>query len=166
MNTFPQQPEPPAVEDAEREAVRRSVAAHFPAVAAFLAEEQSTEVVLRPASVNGHRIYVECPTWCVADHVADNWGAVEDITHVSELVKLSVPGYEATCDPVATAHLYADPFTSNERERESAVMVNCDPAESMFRLRSPEACEQFAERLEGFAAAVREQGRILFGGAA
>ncbi|WP_432190179.1 DUF6907 domain-containing protein [Streptomyces sp. Tue6028] len=100
-------------------------------------------------------MYVECPTWCSTDHVAENVRLLEDLSHSGEAADLAIPGgpgYRL----LAHARLGLDPFTEDVSERQPYVLV--DNQSEPFVLRPVEA-EVFADRLEVFAARVRALAR-------
>lgn len=110
---------------------------------------------LRPALVNGRRIHVECPAFCVTDHVADAVRHLEDLEHagaMSDLVIPGGPGYRL----LAHARLGSDPF-GGDSSRGPYVVV--DEGSEPF-LMSPAEAAVFADRLEVFAQRVRALGRV------
>lgn len=116
-------------ETPEQAAVRRSVAAQFPAVAAFLAEgdaQPDADLMRADApQVNGPRVHtiplhnapgatltVTCPEWCVSEHreEAEHGAYACDFSHMGAQVELS-PGGEV----LLSASLAQSPFGSGDR---------------------------------------------------
>jgi hypothetical protein len=111
--------------------------------------------VVRPALVNGQQVFVECPSWCVSDHVADSVRHLEDLEHegrVTDLVVPGGPGYGL----LAHARLGSDPFG---RDAGRGAYVVVDDQSDPFQL-SPEEASVFADRLEAFARQVRGLSRV------
>lgn len=109
---------------------------------------------LSPALVNGQRVTVECPNWCVTDHVAENERHLEDVAHRGAPADLVVPGGEPELQLLAFARLGAYSFGEDGRP---FVVVGND-SEAVAELTAEQA-EVFADRLERFAASVRSQAR-------
>jgi len=107
---------------------------------------------LSPALVNGQRIMIECPGWCVTDHVVENERHLEDVAHRGAPVDLMVPG--VVPELLAYVRLGAYPFDEGGRP---FVVVGND-SEAVAEL-TPGQAGVFAERLERLAAAVRDQAR-------
>lgn len=123
-------------------------------------------VRLAPALVHGHLIHIPCESWCVTDHVAENEGFLEDVSHSGAMVDLVVPGGEPSYRLLAHARLSVDPFAPREEDRAPFVVI--DDGSEGFQLSSEEA-DVFADRLEAFARRVRVLGRSVVaspGGAA
>ncbi|MFE9766840.1 DUF6907 domain-containing protein [Streptomyces sp. NPDC005808] len=114
----------------EQAAVRRSVDAQFPAVAAFLAEGDARPdadlMRVDAPQVNGPRVHtiplhnapgatltVTCPEWCVSDHreEVEHGAYAGDFSHLGAQVELA-PGGEA----ILSACLAQSPFSSGERK--------------------------------------------------
>lgn len=116
------------------------------------------EAALRlvPALVHGQRVYVECPSWCVSDHVAENERHLEDIAHAGPMADLVVPGGGPGYQLLVHARLGADLFAPRADDRATFVVID-DGAEG-FQL-TPQEADVFADRLLAFAMSVRALGR-------
>lgn len=112
-----------------------------------------------PALIDGAPLYVDCPAWCVLDHVAENEGALEDLFHAGDQAELFVP-HPGDAGPqlLVTVRLNEDPFLLRRGDRGSSVCV--DAGADPFMLSAREANE-FADDLVAFAARVRAAARIL-----
>jgi hypothetical protein len=113
---------------------------------------------LAPALVHGQLIYLQCPDWCVSDHVAENERHFEDIAHASAMTDLVVPGGDPSYRLLAHARIGSDPFGPRPEERGPFVVV--DDGSEGHHLTSAEA-EVFADRLVAFAGQVRALGRTI-----
>lgn len=105
---------------------------------------------MRPASVSGQLIYIECESWCVTDHVLDEVRHLEDLEHAGKVTDLAIPGgpgYQL----LVHARLGWDPF--GDRHDCSPYVLVEDESES-FRLSSAEAMV-LADHLEVFVQQVR-----------
>ena len=126
---------------------------HVPALAPTLDPVVDTlPSRLRPALIDGRRVHLDCPLWCVDDHVAENERHLEDVTHSGAMTDLVVPGgpgYRL----LAHARLGSDPFASTPADRGPYVVV--DDQSEPFIL-SPAEALVLADRLESFAARVRD----------
>ncbi|MFF2475079.1 DUF6907 domain-containing protein [Streptomyces sp. NPDC058066] len=109
-----------------------------------------------PASVNGRQISIECPSWCVTDHVAENERYLEDIEHSGELFDLVIPGGSSGYRLLAHARLGADLFALDPVDRRPVVVV--DDGSMEFRLTPAEAL-QHADRLIAHGEQMRELAR-------
>lgn len=104
-----------------------------------------------PALVGGRRMYVECPSWCVTDHLVEAERCLADVEHRSTLADLLVPGGEE-------ARLLAFARLGLFWEWGVPRVVVGDDSGPLWEL-SPEQAEDFATQLEEFAAVVRAQAR-------
>lgn len=105
-----------------------------------------------PALVNGQRVYIECQSWCVTDHVAENERHLEDVAHSGALADLVVPGGEPGYRLLAHARLGADLFAPTPKEQAPFVVI--DDGSEAFHL-SPGEADVFADGLVAFAEKVR-----------
>lgn len=103
-------------------------------------------------------VWIQCPTWCTEDHVAEGQVAVEDITHYSDASSVS------TCSFVKRgivhdlyASVQADPAANDPRLKAAHVVVDDGGAE-MAHL-TPEMTEKLADELIGFASELRHLAR-------
>ncbi|MFF2475114.1 DUF6907 domain-containing protein [Streptomyces sp. NPDC058066] len=100
--------------------------------------------------MNGRQIFIECPSWCVTDHVAANERHLEDIEHAGEMTDLVIPGgpgYRL----LAHARLGWNPY-GDDADRGPYVVV--DDASEPFVV-TPAEASVFADWLEAFAAQLR-----------
>jgi hypothetical protein len=107
-----------------------------------------------PALVNGRQVFIECPSWCVTDHVMEDERHLEDIEHSGEMTDLVIPGgpgYRL----LAHARLGFDPY-GDDASRGPYVVV--DAASEPFVV-SPADAAVFAGRLDAFAERVRSLAR-------
>ncbi|MCT9092889.1 hypothetical protein N4G70_29050 [Streptomyces sp. ASQP_92] len=118
---------------------------------------------LSPALIHGQPVWVQCPVWCVADHVAENEGFLEDVAHSGAMVDLVVPGGEPSYRLLVHARLGSDPFGPRPEERGPFVVI--DDGSEGHHLSAVEA-EEFAVRLVAFAEQVRARARLISGSAA
>ncbi|MFI6468750.1 DUF6907 domain-containing protein [Streptomyces sp. NPDC050516] len=112
-----------------------------------------------PALIDCAPIYVDCPSWCVMDHVAENEGALEDLYHSSDMADL----YVASPSPngpqlVLHVRLNEDPFLIRREGRGRNIVV--DTGNDPFMLDARQAAE-FADDLVALAAQVRAMSRTL-----
>ncbi|MEU6768633.1 hypothetical protein ABZ916_39750 [Streptomyces sp. NPDC046853] len=114
---------------------------------------------LVPARIARQTVYVECPAWCIVDHVAEPESAVEDITHASDtssIVTTSMVSRGVVSELYAA--IKSDPASTDPRLRAAHVVVDEGIGEDAHM--SPELAEAFADELIGFASEVRRLARI------
>lgn len=131
-----------------------------PTVATVLPAECSPEAGgprLRPALVNGLRCWVECPPFCVTDHVAENERHLDDVTHCGAAVDLLVPRQDGGMQLLASARVLASDSGTAE-ERRPMVAVDFEDVQSLYL--SPSETVAAADRLAGFEAQLRALGRV------
>ncbi|MEU1071892.1 MULTISPECIES: hypothetical protein [unclassified Streptomyces] len=124
--------------------------------AALAQPSLSPGVRLVPALVHGQRVWLECESWCVLDHVAENERHLEDVAHAGPMTDLVVPGGEPDYRLLAHACLWSDNFAPRPEDRVPVVVID-DGSEGHHL--SPGEAEEFADRLIAFAVAVRALGR-------
>ncbi|TXS40081.1 DUF6907 domain-containing protein [Streptomyces sp. OR43] len=78
---------------------------------------------LRPALVDGVQIWVECPAWCVEDHVAANQKFLVDLDHGGEMVDLLVPDMGGEVQLLGHVRLSAEPGSSRPELRRPHLLV-------------------------------------------
>ncbi|MEV1054648.1 PE-PGRS family protein [Streptomyces sp. NPDC049887] len=109
---------PAQPQSAEEAAVRRSVGAQFPKVAAFLAEESA-----QPAGrtftyplLGGGTLTATCPKWCTADHTSDAERGIHpsDLCHEGDEIALEMTTEEGTTDRILAARIMQWPFASGD----------------------------------------------------
>lgn len=102
-------------------------------------------------------VYIECPTWCVIDHVAEPEAHVEDIDHSTLSSDVTLHSFDRKgLTHVLMAMVKTDPASSDVRLRQAHVLVD-DERDVAFL--TPEMAEQFADELIGFASEVRHLAR-------
>lgn len=103
-------------------------------------------------------VYVECPTWCTEDHVAESVGDAVDISHSSGSEGLYVRSLLKT---VPTHELFAaiqsDPAASDPRLRQAHIVVE-DRGNEYAHL-TPEMTEELADKAVSFASHLRQLAR-------
>lgn len=60
---------------------------------------------LSATSVRGVPVHVECPSWCVTDHAAEDLAFLEDVHHYGPAVGVTVPVFGGGTETVLVAHL-------------------------------------------------------------
>ncbi|MFB7707939.1 DUF6907 domain-containing protein [Streptomyces sp. NPDC056105] len=104
--------------------------------------------------MNGRQIFIECPSWCVTDHVAANEWHLKDIEHAGEMTDLVIPGgpeYRL----LAHARLGLDAY-GDDAGRGPYVVI--DDGSEEYRLTPAEAL-QHADRLIAHVEQVRQLAR-------
>lgn len=136
-----------------------TVATPAPAVAAS-APAASVTPRLRPALVNGQRIWIECQSWCTEDHVAANERYLEDVCHTSGAADLMAPRQNGPAQLLLLTRLIAGNGDSAS-DRQPLVTVDVDDVNGMY-LPAAEA-DVFADSLVAFAEQVRAMARTARG---
>ncbi|MEV6547962.1 hypothetical protein AB0M57_04540 [Streptomyces sp. NPDC051597] len=114
-------------------------------------------VRLVPALIHGQRVHLECPIWCVTDHVAENERHLEDVAHAGPLTDLAVPGGDPFYRLLAHARLGLDNYAPRPEDRVPVVVID-DGSEGHHL--SPGEADEFADRLIAFAVTVRALARV------
>ncbi|MFE9855541.1 DUF6907 domain-containing protein [Streptomyces sp. NPDC005780] len=78
---------------------------------------------IRPALVNGVRIFVECEPWCIEDHVAANERHLDDLDHGGEMVDFLVPDMDGEAQLLGHVRLSAEPGSSRPELRRPHLLV-------------------------------------------
>lgn len=117
-----------------------------------------------PALVDGQTVYLECPTWCMIDHVHDSQKFLEDIWHSGTFADLEAPRRNGSPSVIAYARLGLDPFSRDEEMRRPFIFVE-DGGSSEGSYMEAEHAEQFADNLEAFAAKIRAMAAAMRGAA-
>ncbi|WP_326739115.1 DUF6907 domain-containing protein [Streptomyces sp. NBC_01022] len=78
---------------------------------------------LSPALVDGVRVWVECPAWCIEDHVAANQKFLADVDHGGEMVDLVVPDVDGEVQLLGHVRLSAEPGSSRPELRRPHLLV-------------------------------------------
>jgi hypothetical protein len=124
------------------------------------ASERATETRIVPALIDGQRVFLECPPWCVIDHVKDNQRYIVDVWHSGEFADLEAPRLKSTPSLLAYARLGIDPFSEDADMRRPFIFVeDGNTAEGSYL--NAELAEKFADNLAAFAEKVRAMGRSL-----
>ncbi|MEU3105592.1 DUF6907 domain-containing protein [Streptomyces griseoflavus] len=132
---------------------------------------QPTAATVRPSVKPGHRlvpalvgrstdpgtiVYVECPDWCVVDHVADRNVFLEDISHRGERKSLPLTPSRGDMVPVEV-YLSQWPASGDDGGQPYlAVDVDCEVSNY-----SRAAALALADQLVSFAADVRRLAQTL-----
>ncbi|MDR3081493.1 MAG: hypothetical protein LBV60_11305 [Streptomyces sp.] len=114
-----------------------------------------------PARVDGKPVWLECPEWCVLDHVAQNDRFLDDVYHSGHMVDLEAPRFNG--DPVLLAfiRLGLDPFGSQPELRLPFLVLEEGAGSGDGMYMRPEQAEEFADRLVAFAEQVRMLARTI-----
>ncbi|WP_221890340.1 DUF6907 domain-containing protein, partial [Streptomyces sp. WAC05858] len=111
----------------------------------------STSPRLVAAKVQGQRIAVPCPDWCVVDHAAEDLAFLEDLSHACEAATLPVRQFDGSVEQVLTAQLVQWPFA---REGEAYLSVDADGSGECNQYTAPAALA-FADQLVAHAERIR-----------
>lgn len=103
-------------------------------------------------------VWVECPTWCVTDHVVDVQLAVEDIIHTSKIEDFGIGTLEKPGHVFAlNAQIQSGPDDPNPQLRQATVVVDDGFGEDAFL--TPDMADDLADRMVAFAARIRQLSR-------
>ncbi|WP_405461586.1 hypothetical protein OG786_29255 [Streptomyces sp. NBC_00101] len=98
--------------------------ASAPVLSAPLPQPQpASATVVRPALVNGIRIFVECPSWCVDDHVGANQRHLADVDHSGPTVDLSLTDVDGVSQLLGWVRLCTEPGSSRPELRRPHLLV-------------------------------------------
>jgi hypothetical protein len=104
-------------------------------------------------------IWIECPDWCVEDHVGEPVGNVEDVMHRGDHSELTVESLAFAPIPHQLyAYLAADPVAADPRLRATYIAVDNADA-SLMAFLTPEMAETVADNAIKFAEEVRALAR-------
>ncbi|MET4670787.1 hypothetical protein [Streptomyces sp. PvR018] len=78
---------------------------------------------LRPALVDGVRIWVECPAFCVEDHVASSVKHLADLDHGSEMADVTLTDLDGEVQLLAHVQVSCEPGSSNPELRKPHLYV-------------------------------------------
>lgn len=106
-----------------------------------------------PALVNGQRIFVECPTWCSMDHVAENERHLEDLYHGGNFSDLKLRRSSGELELLMFARLGLDPYSPDPDRRMPFIVI--DDGSDCADL-TPVQAEEFADSLVAFASKIRD----------
>jgi hypothetical protein len=134
---------------------------------------QHENVVTFPAIKPGHRLvpakvgrtndtsviaYVECPLFCIEDHVDEPVRNIEDIVHRGDTASLLVPTFGYGAYPIQMhASVENDPVAADPQYRAAYISVQ-DAGGSGSHL-TPEMAERLADEAVKFASQLRSQAR-------
>lgn len=136
--------------------------------------EQATNVATFPAIKPGHRLvpakigrtnetsviaYVECPLFCIDDHVDEPVRNIEDIVHRGDTASVLVPTFGYGAYPIQMhATIESDPTATDLQFRAAHITVQ-DASGSSYSHLTPEMADRLADEAVKFAAQLREQAR-------
>lgn len=104
-------------------------------------------------------IFIQCPNWCVEDHVADCPNAVEDIVHTSDTVALGISSF-LNDKPVFElyASVKADVGATDPRLKGAHVVLDDGSGEDAFL--TPDMTDEAAAELITFAMRMKNAARV------
>lgn len=104
-------------------------------------------------------IWIQCPDWCVDDHVAERQIAVEDVSHHGAVDCVQVPtmGDDLYSAFELYSQLYSDPISADPRMRTATVLVTDGSRDAYL---TPSMAEELADDLIKKAAQIRQKARI------
>jgi hypothetical protein len=103
--------------------------------------------------------FIECPNWCVEDHVADYVGSLQDVMHRGENAYVAVPTFAYGAYPVQMhASVQLDPAASDPQMRAAHVLVSDSTGNNDAYL-TPEMADAVADELIGLASELRHKAR-------
>jgi hypothetical protein len=132
--------------------------------------DQTTNVTHFPAIKPGHRLVpalignqknahvapIECPMWCVENHLATPT-MFEDVTHTSASEDVGVSSFlKPDGSLLMYAMLQADPASPDERLRQAHIGIETG---DMPEYHTPDMAEAFADDLMAFASQLRNLAR-------
>lgn len=121
----------------------------------------STPPRLVPALVADKPVWIECPSWCVLDHVAENDRFLEDVYHSGEMADLEVPRFNGDPALLAFIRLGLDSFGSKPELRMPFLVLEDGAGSGDGVYMRPEQAEEFADGLVAFAERVRGMARTI-----
>lgn len=103
--------------------------------------------------------YVECPLFCIDDHVDEPVRNIEDIVHRGDTASLLVPTFGYGAYPIQMhATVESDPTAMDPQFRDAHITVQ-DAGGSSYSHLTPEMAERLADEAVKFAAQLRNQAR-------
>jgi hypothetical protein len=103
--------------------------------------------------------YVECPIFCIEDHVDEPVRNIEDIVHRGDTVSVLVPTFGYGAYPIQMhATVESDPVAADGQFRAAHITVQ-DAGGSEYSHLTPEMAERLADEAVAFAAKIREAAR-------
>lgn len=104
-------------------------------------------------------VYIECPNWCVEDHVVESVRDAEDVMHRGGNASLYVPTFGYGAYPVQMhASVECDPASNDPQFRAAHVTV-VDAGGNNYCHLTPDMSEHVADEMIGFASELRQQAR-------
>lgn len=85
--------------------------------------QQSPVPRLRPALIDGVRIWVECPAFCVEDHVASSQKHLADLDHGGEMVDVTLTDLDGEVQLLAHVQVSCEPGSANPELRKPHLYV-------------------------------------------
>jgi hypothetical protein len=135
---------------------------------------QPSNVATFPAIKPGHRLvpakvgrtndtsviaYVECPIFCIEDHVDEPVRNIEDIVHRGDTASVLVPTFGYGAYPIQLhATVESDPTAQDPQYRAAHITVQ-DAGGSAYSYLTPEMADRLADEAVKFAAKLRENAR-------
>jgi hypothetical protein len=121
---------------------------------------------LVPATIERgeHRttVYIECPTWCVEDHLGESVSNAEDVMHRTRATfdgAITVPSVSDAPYPIQVfAYIEADPIATNPLMQAAHITVE-DPISANMALLTPDMADKLADDVIGFASHLRHLAR-------
>lgn len=110
-----------------------------------------------PALVRGQQIWIQCPSFCTVDHVADATGHIEDIWHASDHADLIAPTMGQAPELMAFAKIEMDVYSSIPAQRVPFITV-ADSSPDGYAM-TPADALLFADNLVAFAEKIRSMAR-------
>ncbi|MFE9850294.1 DUF6907 domain-containing protein [Streptomyces sp. NPDC005576] len=108
---------------------------------------------LRPALVNGVRVWLECPAWCVEDHVAANERHLADVDHSGSMVDVTMTDVDGVPQLLGWVRLSAEPGSSRPELRRPHLLV--EDGDGFTAMVALEDAGGFADSLAAAAERVR-----------
>ena len=103
-------------------------------------------------------VYVQCPLWCVEDHVAEPVVHIEDLMHRSGDASVGVRSFlRDQFTHELAAYLESDPVSKNPLMHAAHVVV--EDGGNEYAYLTPAMAEQLADNLIGFASELRTLAR-------
>jgi hypothetical protein len=130
------------------------------AAAELTGAQERADARIVPAMIDGQRVFLECPTWCVIDHVKENQKFLVDVWHSGPFMDLEAPRRDSVPMLLACARLGIDPFSRDEAMRRPFLFIE-DGGSAEGSYLSAEDAERFADNLVAFAEKMRTMGRAL-----
>ncbi|WP_406146694.1 DUF6907 domain-containing protein [Streptomyces anulatus] len=139
----------------DREAVVRSLLARITPQWQNYNTRRPTAPRLVPVPFLNGMVHVECPDWCVLDHLGeDRQVHLEDVDHSSERADLAITDLEGSNWGFIDCRINVEPFSGIEGEQAPHLLLS---DETNYHHLTPEQGLKLADDLVAFAAKVRHQ---------